>query len=58
MYGDDDLTTLYLGSGGGSGGNALDLKTNPKGTTVIMLLLLYLFDSHIMYKHSELYAVL
>ena len=31
VYGDDDLSTLYLGSGGGSGGNALDLTTSPKG---------------------------
>ena len=31
-YGDLDMSTLYLGSGGGSGGNALDLSTNPKGT--------------------------
>ena len=30
-YGDADLNTLYLGSGGGSGGNAKDLTTNPKG---------------------------
>ena len=34
MYGDDDLSTLYLGSGGGSGGNAVDLSTNPKGNCV------------------------
>ncbi|KAL4228624.1 Multiple epidermal growth factor-like domains protein 10 [Mactra antiquata] len=31
VYGDDDINTLYMGSGGGSGGNAVDLTTNPKG---------------------------
>ena len=31
MYGDTSMTTLYLGSGGGSGGNSLDLSTSPKG---------------------------
>ena len=30
-YGDTELSTMYLGSGGGSGGNAKDLKTNPTG---------------------------
>ncbi|XP_060598946.1 uncharacterized protein LOC132752620 [Ruditapes philippinarum] len=31
VYGDADLNTLYMGSGGGSGGNAKDLTTNPIG---------------------------
>ena len=31
VYGDTSMSTLHLGSGGGSGGNALDLSTNPKG---------------------------
>ena len=31
-YGDPSMSTLHLGSGGGSGGNALDLSANPKGT--------------------------
>lgn len=31
VYGDSDLSTMYLGSGGGSGGNAKDLTTNPPG---------------------------
>ena len=35
VYGDDDLSTLYLGSGGGSGGNALDLTASPKGKILL-----------------------
>ncbi|XP_052803725.1 uncharacterized protein LOC128233895 isoform X2 [Mya arenaria] len=31
MYGDPELNHLYMGSGGGSGGNAKDLTTNPNG---------------------------
>ncbi|KAL3836103.1 hypothetical protein ACJMK2_021556 [Sinanodonta woodiana] len=31
VYGDSTLTILYMGSGGGSGGNAMDLKSNPIG---------------------------
>ena len=31
MYGYTSMPKLYLGSGGGSGGNALDFSTNPKG---------------------------
>jgi len=30
-YGDRELNHWYLGSGGGSGGNAKDMTTNPKG---------------------------
>ncbi|WAR04480.1 MEG11-like protein [Mya arenaria] len=32
MYGDPELNHLYMGSGGGSGGNAKDLTTNPNET--------------------------
>ncbi|KAL3836098.1 hypothetical protein ACJMK2_021551, partial [Sinanodonta woodiana] len=31
VYGDQTLSVLYMGSGGGSGGNAKDLSSNPKG---------------------------
>ncbi|KAK3105850.1 hypothetical protein FSP39_007118 [Pinctada imbricata] len=31
MYGDETLQKLYIGSGGGSGGNAKDLSVNPPG---------------------------
>jgi len=34
QYGDTDLNFLYLGSGGGSGGNARDLTSNPIGTYI------------------------
>lgn len=31
VYGDEKLSTLHLGSGGGSGGNDNKLTDNPKG---------------------------
>ena len=31
IYGDDELTVLHLGSGGGSGGNDGFLTDNPNG---------------------------
>lgn len=34
VYGDEDLNFLFLGSGGGSGGNAKDLTINPVGTVL------------------------
>lgn len=45
VYGDTSVSsTLYLGSGGGSGGNALDLSKNPKGITWVLLIRAHIID--------------
>lgn len=40
MYGSQNLEHLYMGSGGGSGGNAADLSTNPWGNILRWLFML------------------